>query len=434
LRRLLSARPYYRKQLGIDAVLAGTRVALSTKPEARFANRKRLPFPHPAVLDCFRDRAVLITGAGGSIGSELSRQAITLGISKLILLDRDENSVFEIHSELSSQLECPELLPIVGDFRDSALLGSVLLEHHPEIVIHCAAYKHVPLMQTNISEAVLNNVVGTRDLADIAIEFGVERFVMISSDKAVRPTSVMGATKRAAELLLQSRARRSSDTRFASVRFGNVAGSRGSVIPIFAKQIEEGKPVTVTDERMTRYFMTISDAVQLVMQASALAGNGDIYVLEMGDPVPVTTLATKLILMSGQRPGKDIPIRIIGIRPGEKLHEQLCYEDDTLLPTEFERVYRVESDEFPSDIDRQVVRLENAARDRRDAEVLEQLRALPIGFLAPDTSESAYDRDARACKEAGGARLPQSEIGTSPGRNRVAPARQDGRVIPFPSI
>jgi FlaA1/EpsC-like NDP-sugar epimerase len=355
------------------------RVAAPVKAEAPFAKRRLSSGVSSAVLDCYWGRSVLITGAGGSIGSELSRQVIALGISRLILLDKDENSVFEIDRELSSISTCPELLPVVGDTRDPFLLESVFAQHRPDIVLHCAAYKHVPLMQMNVSEAVLNNVIGTRELADAATSHDVERFVMISSDKAVRPTSVMGATKRIAEMLLESRAR-SSRTRFASVRFGNVAGSRGSVIPIFLRQIAEGSPVTVTDERMTRYFMTISEAVQLVIQASTLALDGEIYILEMGKPVAVKTLASNLIMMSGQRPGHDIPLKIVGIRPGEKLHEQVCHEDDNLVPTDFERVYRVEQDNPCADIDRQLSRLERAARQRHDDNVLEQLRAMPIDF------------------------------------------------------
>lgn len=272
--------------------------------------------PHAKLVGCFRGRTALVTGAGGSIGSEIARQLAKLPIAKLIILDHDENSIFELNSELKGV--CKELVPFVGDIRDKATLRLAFSEHHPEIVLHAAAYKHVPMMETNCCEAVLNNVLGTRQLADAAIEFGCERFVLISTDKAVRPSSVMGATKRVAEILVQQHAVYSSgnNTSFACVRFGNVLGSRGSVVPIFLRQIAAGGPVTITHEEMTRYFMTIPQAVQLVLQAATLASSGDVYMLDMGNPVRIIDFAKELIQLSGLRPGKDIAIKVVGIRRG----------------------------------------------------------------------------------------------------------------------
>jgi FlaA1/EpsC-like NDP-sugar epimerase len=240
------------------------------------------------------------------------------------------------------------------------------------------------MMESNPSEAFLNNVIGTLTLLDTAIEYGSERFVMISSDKAVSPSSVMGATKRLGEMLLQQKAVRSRDTRLASVRFGNVVGSRGSVIPIFLKQIAEGKPLTLTDERMSRYFMTVKEAVQLVLQASTLASDGEIYTLDMGDPVMIATLARKLIEMSGLRPEKDVPIKIIGIRPGEKLQEELWCEDSEVSATEFPRVLRVDTPEKPADLDADILELEELAVARRNGELREKLRILPKGHKKQD--------------------------------------------------
>jgi FlaA1/EpsC-like NDP-sugar epimerase len=253
------------------------------------------------------------------------------------------------------------------------------------VVLHAAAYKHVPVMENNCCEAILNNVMGTREIADLAITHGAQRFVMISTDKAVRPSSVMGASKRLAEMVVQSRAAATHGIgghhpRCACVRFGNVVGSRGSVVPIFLRQIAEGGPVTVTDEDMTRYFMTIPESVQLVLQAATLGCDGDIYMLDMGDPVRITHLARKLIEMSGLRPDKDIEIRIVGARPGEKLYEELWSEGAQLLPTPFERVFAVRCQPAPPDFETSLQILEAAALSRDPKRVLELLHEMPISF------------------------------------------------------
>jgi len=374
-------------------------VRVSAQPRAELAFEDRaanlLP-PHEDVVATFRDRTVLVTGAGGSIGSELCRQILGLQPAALILLDQDENAIFEIHSQLSPIQNGTQISALVGDIRDRTRMHGIFLQHRPQVVLHAAAYKHVPVMENNCCEAVLNNVMGTREIADLAITHGAERFVMISTDKAVRPSSVMGASKRLAEMVVQSRAAATHGIgghhpRCACVRFGNVVGSRGSVVPIFLRQIAEGGPVTVTDEDMTRYFMTIPESVQLVLQAATLGCDGDIYMLDMGDPVRITHLARKLIEMSGLRPDKDIEIRIVGARPGEKLYEELWSEGARLLPTPFERVLAVRCKPAPPEFETSLQLLEEAALSRDPRRVLELLHALPINFHPQNGAPVARD-------------------------------------------
>lgn len=366
--------------------LVGNRVRVSHALSIEQVTSKsdRFNIPHSEVVSCLDQRCVLVTGAGGSIGSEISRQVARLSVSRLLLLDQDENSIFELMNELGAG-DTP-IIPYVGDIRDASIMEEIFALHGPDVVLHAAAYKHVPVMEENPCEAVLNNVTGTRVLIDIAEKYGCERFVMISTDKAVRPSSIMGATKRTAEILVQDRAKRHlprSRTQFACVRFGNVVGSRGSVVPIFLSQIAAGGPLTITHEAMTRYFMTIPQAVQLVLQAATLASGGDIFMLDMGDPVKIIDFARDLIRMSGLRPETDIAIKIIGTRPGEKLEEQLWHEDAETSQTRFPYVYRVETMELPVDIESQIAMLERAAASRIDKqEICDLLRLLPIDYLA----------------------------------------------------
>ena len=365
------------------------RVSAQPRLELAFEDRPTtLPPPHPDVMENFRGRTILVTGAGGSIGSELCRQIAGLSPAALLLFDRDENAIFEIHQQLSGMAEEIRIVPLVGDIRDRARMQAVFGEHLPQVVLHAAAYKHVPLMESNPCEAVLNNVVGTREVADLALSFGAERFLMVSTDKAVRPSSVMGATKRVAEMVVQARAASNHGigghhSRCACVRFGNVVGSRGSVVPTFLRQIAEGGPITVTDEDMTRYFMTIPEAVQLVLRAATLGKNGNVYMLDMGDPVKITDLARKLIEMSGLRPGKDIEIRIVGARPGEKLYEELWAEGARILPTRFQRIFAVEAEAVSPDFESALCQLERAALMQDKSQVIDLLRAMPIGFHTP---------------------------------------------------
>jgi FlaA1/EpsC-like NDP-sugar epimerase len=365
-------------------VLRGdVRISALAKPELALPERAGMAAgTHPAVVEAFRGRVVLITGAGGSIGSEMSRQIAALPVRTLVLLDHDENSIFEIHRELADSGTPVRIVPVVGNIRDHVPLRGIFAKCRPDVVLHAAAYKHVPVMEQNCCEAVLNNVLGTRELLEAALEFEAERFVMISTDKAVHPTSIMGATKRVAELLVQAETSGNGHrrTRCACVRFGNVMGSRGSVVPIFMKQIAEGGPITITHEEMTRYFMTIPEAVQLVLEAATLGANGDIYMLDMGDPVKIMSLARKLVQMSGLTLGKDIEIRVVGTRPGEKLHEQLWTEGAKVSATMFPYVFAVHADPATREFEAQLQRLEEAAFSRDDELVLERLEAIPIGF------------------------------------------------------
>jgi FlaA1/EpsC-like NDP-sugar epimerase len=360
------------------------RVSTTPKPELLVKNGLAVANEtHPAVMEAFHDRIVLITGAGGSIGSEISRQVARLPVSRILLLDQDENAMFQIHGELSGMANINPV-PIVADIRDRERVESVFTTYRPHVVLHAAAYKHVPVMEHNCSEAVLNNVLGTRTVAEAAIEFMAERFLMISTDKAVNPSSMMGATKRMAELLVQHLAngqdRHGSVTRCMCVRFGNVLGSSGSVVPIFLQQIAKGGPVTITDAEMTRYFMTIPEAVQLVLQAATIGSNGEIYMLDMGDPVKITTLAKRLIEMSGLRPDADVEIRFVGLRPGEKLHEQLWTDCSEVTATSFSRVLNIQPPPPPLDFAGHLHALETAALTRDDKLARAVMAQMPISY------------------------------------------------------
>ncbi len=283
-------------------------------------------------------RVVLVTGAGGSIGSELCRLVARFGPATLLLLEQSENGLFYIHRELVETHPPLDLVPCIADILDEARMEALFAKHRPAVVFHAAAHKHVPLMESNPGEAIKNNVLGTRLLADLADRHGVDEFVMISTDKAVNPTSVMGVSKRVAEIYVQGLSQRSS-TRFLTVRFGNVLGSSGSVIPIFKEQISRGGPVTVTHPDMKRYFMTIPEACQLVLQAAALGKGGEIFILDMGEPVKIVDLARDLIRLSGLVPEKDIQVQFTGLRPGEKLFEEIALADENTDKTAHARIY-----------------------------------------------------------------------------------------------
>ncbi len=280
---------------------------------------------------------VLVTGAGGSIGSELCRQVAGYGPRQLVLLGHGESSIYSIDRELRGKFPSLELHPCIADVRDPQRLSQILAQYRPQVVFHAAAHKHVPLMECNVEEAVTNNILGTQCVLEQAIRHGVARFVLISSDKAVNPINAMGASKRVAEMLVQDAAQRAAGI-FVAVRFGNVLGSRGSVVPLFQEQIAAGGPVTVTDPAMERFFMTIPEAVNLVLQAGALGRSGEIYMLDMGQPVRIVDLARDMIELSGLRPGEDIEIRFTGMRPGEKVREELITQDEDTLPTAHPRI------------------------------------------------------------------------------------------------
>lgn len=286
------------------------------------------------------DRRVLVTGAGGSIGSELCRQIARVSPSRLVLVDHSESNLFEIERELIDERHVKATVSVLADVKDEERMREVFAQHEPEIVFHAAAYKHVGLMEANPIEAVRNNALGTRTLTDIAGEAGVLSFVLISTDKAVAPATVMGASKALAEWAVEAANTRFGDTAFCAVRFGNVLGSSGSVVPIFRRQIAAGGPVTVTDPEMTRFFMTIPEAVQLVIRSGSLASGGEVYALDMGEPVSIMELAQQMIEFSGLKVGRDIGIEIVGRRPGEKLHEQLFNAYETPEPTPAEKIRR----------------------------------------------------------------------------------------------
>ncbi len=275
-------------------------------------------------------KVILVSGAGGSIGSELCVQICKFKPSKIVLFELSEFALYEIDRKLRGKFLDVEIVPFIGDIRDELRLSEAFKAHRPNIVYHVAAYKHVPLMEHSPFECFKTNVLGTFKLASVAAEFGVDRFVMISTDKAVRPTNVMGATKRVAEMICQDM---KGKTKFMTVRFGNVLGSNGSVIPLFQDQIKNGGPVTVTHKDITRYFMSIPEAAQLIMQAGSIGSGGEIFVLDMGEPVKIYDLAKELIILSGYTPHKDIEIKFLGLRPGEKLYEELFLEDEKTMKT-----------------------------------------------------------------------------------------------------
>jgi FlaA1/EpsC-like NDP-sugar epimerase len=295
------------------------------------------------VQEMVSERTVLVTGAGGSIGSELSRQLAAVGPGRLILLGHGENSIFTITSELTERHPSLEVIPLIADVRDREGLLRRLAPLRPAVVFHAAAHKHVPLMEVNAAESVTNNVGGTVSVAQAALELGSDRLVLVSTDKAVRPTNVMGATKRIAEQVVQALAERHGRN-FISVRFGNVLGSRGSVVPVFLRQIAAGGPVTVTHPEMRRYFMTIPESVQLTQQAAVLGQGGEVFVLDMGNPIKIVDLAADLIRLSGFEVGRDIEIHFTGVRPGEKLYEELFFGREFAEPTPHPKVLRAKHD------------------------------------------------------------------------------------------
>lgn len=347
------------------------------------------------VRELVRGKTVLVTGAGGSIGSELCRQVAEFGPARLVLLGHGENSIFLIHNELLGRCPPGTVVPVIADIRDRTRMFDILARYRPEIVFHAAAHKHVPLMEWNVVEAVTNNVQGTRNVADAAAESGTERFVLVSTDKAVRPTSVMGATKRVAEQLVQDAALVHGRD-FISVRFGNVLGSRGSAVPAFLKQIELGGPLTVTHPEMRRFFMTIPEAVQLVLQAAVLGRGGDVLVLDMGDPIRIVDLARDLIRLSGLEEGRDIEIKFTGVRPGEKLYEELFFGAEMAEPTTHEKVLRARHVSLPPDLSAATERLLAEARDGASELALRKLleHLVPDFQPAPPAPTAAGDLDA----------------------------------------
>ena len=318
-------------------------------------------------------KTILITGAGGSIGSELSRQISRVGAKEILLLGRGENSIYEIYQELKMKFPEQNYRTIIANITDRVRIEEVFRQYHPQVVFHAAAHKHVPLMETQPTEAVQNNVFGTKNVAELADTYKSEIFVLISTDKAVNPTSVMGATKRIAELVLQE-INQHSMTKFVAVRFGNVLGSRGSVVPLFERQIAAGGPVTVTDPEMTRFFMTIPEAVQLVLQAGSQAEGGEVFLFDMGDPVKINDMACDLIRLHGHVPNQDIRIVYTGLRPGEKLYEELLTNEEGATSTKHKKIYKAHITAMETNIMMHHLSALQVSRDSE--EILETLKRL----------------------------------------------------------
>ncbi len=329
-------------------------------------------------------KVIMVTGGGGSIGSELCRQIAKIKIEKLIIVDNYENNAYDIQQELLLRYgEKLNLKVEIASVRDRMKMNQLMERHRPNIIFHAAAHKHVPLMEDCPEEAIRNNIFGTYYLVDAAARYGVDKFVLISTDKAVNPTSVMGASKRFCEMILQSM-KDSSKTEFAAVRFGNVLGSNGSVLPLFQKQIAQGGPVTITDKRIVRYFMTISEAVQLVLQAGAMAGNAEIYVLDMGEPVKILDLAENLIRMSGHVPYTEIPIIETGLRPGEKLYEELLINNNELIATKNQKIFiEHQSDISKEEIQEKLKILAAALRSKSPQEIKAAMKKVIPNYMDP---------------------------------------------------
>lgn len=342
-------------------------------------NREPVHINFHDISKSLQDKKVLVTGASGSIGSELVRQICLFNPKSIILFDRNENNQFFLEKELKEKFPNINIIPRLGSVSDRERVNALFQETRPDIVYHAAANKHVPLSESNPSEAIQNNILGSRIIADAAAYFNCETFVMISTDKAVNPTSVMGATKRIAEYYVQLKGQTCPNTKFVSVRFGNVLGSAGSVVPIFQSQIEAGGPITVTHPDMYRYFMSIPEASQLLLQASTFAESGDIFVLDMGDPIKILDLAKNMILLSGYQPDIDIKINFSGVRPGEKIFEELSFDYESTVSTIHPKIRNTKTPTPNVSVIKDIHNLENL-----DASIDPNLLKIELSKLIPE--------------------------------------------------
>ncbi|MFY8138420.1 MAG: polysaccharide biosynthesis protein [Flavobacteriales bacterium] len=353
--------------------------------------REPIQLDNTQINQKLKGKIVLITGAAGSIGSELARQVLNYNPKKLVLLDQAETPLFELDNELRKSFDEVIWEPVIGDVRQYDRMKRMMDHFRPDIIFHAAAYKHVPLMESNPSEAILVNVLGTKNLSDLAADFAVKDFIFISTDKAVNPTSVMGSSKRAAEMYVQSKNSQST-TNYITTRFGNVLGSNGSVIPIFKKQIEVGGPLTVTHEDVTRFFMTIPEASQLVLQASAMGKGGEIFAFDMGESVKIIDLAKNMLKLSGLEEGRDIEIKITGLRPGEKLYEEVLSDKENSLPTPHEKILIAKVREYSyDDISQQISQLISLFDEQNNEKIVAQLKLMIPEYVSNNSEFQRLD-------------------------------------------
>ena len=353
--------------------------------------RKPIVLNQEGILEALRGQVVLVSGAAGSIGSGLVHQIVKYAPKQLVLLDQAESPMYELELEVRKEYPEIDLQVVIGDVTNLERMRHLFSVFSPNWVFHAAAYKHVPMMEENPSEAVMTNVLGTKHLVDLSIAFGVLKFVMISTDKAVNPTNVMGASKRIAEIIAQN-ANQQKKTQFITTRFGNVLGSNGSVIPLFKKQIEQGGPVTVTDERITRYFMTIPEACQLVLEAGIMGHGGEIFVFDMGESVKIIDLAKNMIRLSGLELGKDIEIQFTGLRPGEKLYEELLNEAENTLPTHHPKILKARERELQQDVQEKINALLGLIGTTDNFELVEHMKRIVPEFISNNSAFAVLDK------------------------------------------
>lgn len=400
---------------GLYQIINGeVRVSMLRKVEIEdLLEREPVQLRIDKIMDYVSGKVILVTGGGGSIGSEICRQLAIHNPKKLIILDIYENNAYEIRGELMKQYPELDLEVLIGSVRNQKRIDTIFETYHPELVFHAAAHKHVPLMEDSPNEAIKNNVLGTWIVAQAADRYHAKKMVLISTDKAVRPTNVMGASKRICELIIQSFSQ-ISRTEFAAVRFGNVLGSNGSVVPLFRKQIEAGGPVTVTHPEIIRYFMTIPEAVNLVLQCGALARGGEIFILDMGEPVKILDLAKRMIRLSGLEPGQDIPIIFTGLRPGEKLYEELLISLENLKETENKQIFVVQQPKVDEAwVQAQVQQLVKDAF-AESANIRKEIQQLVPEYMPKGDTEAVSETMPKGEPEAAPETMPKGEPETAP--------------------